>query len=275
MHNVGLIAVDMDGTLLNTEHQISQQNAQALLDARRQGIEIAICSGRMVEDASFLAREAGLPCWICGGNGGRVLDAPYGNLLANHIIAPQAAERCLALMRRYVLDIHAFVGDSIVIQQQEIQPLEEAWYARLLSRGIAGIHTGEEAMDEATTRGLNKLLVMASDPEQMERLAALTEALGDVAGIDITSSWSNNIEIMPSGIHKGTALAQLAQRLGVPQERVMAIGDQENDRQMLTWAGYSVAMGNAPDSIRSLCRFITDDNAHDGVATAIRRWALP
>ena len=95
-----------------------------------------------------------------------------------------------------------------------------------------------------------------------------------LAGVDVTSSWTNNIEIMPSGIDKGSALREISAYLGLTADEVMAIGDQENDRPMLAFAGHSTAMGNATDKIKAICvhRTLTNDEA--GVAYAVRRWAL-
>ena len=274
---IGLIAVDMDGTLFNPETKISEENAQALRDAIQRGIKVAICSGRMPEDIDHYAVAAGLDCWICGGNGCRIHDAPYGNLVEEHLLDAKTARACVGLLERYDargLVVHAAAGTDLILSSIP----EDEWYAdwlrRRASRGRPPILSGWAALREAAERGiLYKMLVTFELEEDDGALAEAVAQLRALPGVDITSSWENNFEVMPAGINKGTALAKLAARLGVPQGSVMAIGDQENDREMLLWAGYGIAMGNATPQIKAISRFVTSDNARHGVAEAVRRWA--
>ena len=90
----------------------------------------------------------------------------------------------------------------------------------------------------------------------------------------IASSWANNIEVMAIGADKGSGLQTLCEKLGVPMEQVMAIGDNENDETMLKAAGLSVAMENATDHIKSICNTVTLDCNHSGVGHAIEQYVL-
>jgi hydroxymethylpyrimidine pyrophosphatase-like HAD family hydrolase len=215
--------------------------------------------------------EAGFSCWVCGSNGCRVLDAPFGRLLEEHALTPEAALACVDLLAAWRMPVTAFVGDEVVIMRAPVSsPLQEAWFEGLPGSDGGNAMEGVDALREAASRGIHKMLVFEAPGSG--KLPNLTVALRALPGVDITSSWVNNIEIMPTGVHKGATLAALAARLGVPREQVMAIGDEANDREMLAWAGCSVAMGNAQPEIKALCRFVTEDNAHNGVAVAIRRW---
>ena len=106
---------------------------------------------------------------------------------------------------------------------------------------------------------MNKLLCMARDEEKLERVR---QALSALPGLDVTSSWSMNLELMPAGVNKGMAVAALAQRLGIGPESV------------LSYAGVSVAMANASERARAAARYRTLSNDEDGVAHAIQRYAL-
>ena len=103
---------------------------------------------------------------------------------------------------------------------------------------------------------------------------AVTRVLHSIPGVEINSSWWDNLEIMAAGVHKGAALRCLAQRLEIPLDEVMAIGDNENDLPMLQVAGLPVAMGNAVESVKQQCAFVTATNDEDGVARAVRRFVL-
>ena len=118
---------------------------------------------------------------------------------------------------------------------------------------------------------MNKLLCMARDEAELERVR---RELAMLPGLEVTSSWSMNLELMPAGVNKGMAVAALAQRLGIGPEHVMALGDYDNDVSMLAYAGVSVAMANASEQARAAAGYHTLSNDEDGVAHAIRRYAL-
>lgn len=274
---IGLIAVDMDGTLLNTESVIAAEDAQALRDAIQAGATLAICSGRMPEDIDYHVAQAGLPCWVCGGNGGRVYDAPYGKLVEEHRLDTGTALACIELLAEYQtreLVLHAYVGPDIALSRVPADEWYADWLRRREKRGRSPVRAGGAALREAAELGIHNMLVAFEGESDSGALAEAAARIRTLPGVDVTSSWEGNFEIMPAGINKGVILAKLAARLGVPRERVMAIGDQENDREMLLWAGYGVAMGNATPRIKEITRFVTNDNAHHGVAEAVRRWAM-
>jgi len=120
--------------------------------------------------------------------------------------------------------------------------------------------------------GISKLVYVEMD--HPERLTALRSALMRIPGVDVTSSWFTNLEIMPKNIHKGFAVRRLAARLGIRMDQVIAFGDNDNDALMLSEVGYGVAMGNAADAARRAALYTTDTNLRDGVAKALRRFIL-
>ncbi len=269
---IRLIAIDMDGTLLGSDNLISEENARALRDANEAGIEIAICTGRMVEEITGYAQRAGFSCWAAGCNGARVLD-PTGKLVIRHDLPDGSARQAAALLLASDLPFNAFYGsDMVLIHDEATSAMQQKWARETVERGEVRVHFGEAALEKALDEGLIKLL--AFEDAVKPRLAEVGAQLDALAGIDVTSSWSDNREIMPEGITKGRALAEIAERLGIPREQVMAIGDHENDRSMLAWAGVSVAMGNATEGIRALCAHQTDPCDHSGVGRAVRRLAL-
>jgi Cof subfamily protein (haloacid dehalogenase superfamily) len=274
---IALIAVDMDGTLLNPESKISDKNAQALRRAAQAGVALAICSGRMPEDIDHHVAKIGLDCWVCGANGCRVYDAPYGRLVEEHTLNTGLALTCIELLEAYDargLVIHLGIGPDITLSRIPADEWYTEWLQKREKRGRPPVRFGAAAMREAAEAGIHNMLVAFEGESDCGALAEAAALLGALPGVDITRSYEDNFEILPAGINKGTALAKLAARLGVPRERVMAIGDQENDREMLLWAGCGVAMGTATPRIKEISRFVTSDNARDGVAEAVRRWAL-
>ncbi len=269
---IRLIAIDMDGTLLGSDNLISEENAQALRDANAAGIAVAICTGRMVEEIVGYARRADFLCWAAGCNGARVLD-PGGKLVIRHDLPDPSARQAVELLLASDLPFNAFyASDMVLIHDEATSPMQQKWARETEERGEVRVHFGEQPLRKALDEGLIKLL--AFEDNARPRLAEVAAQLDALAGIDVTSSWSDNREIMPVGVTKGYALAQIAERLGIPRAQVMAIGDHENDRSMLEWAGVSVAMGNATEGIRALCAHRTESCNESGVARAVRRLAL-
>mgnify|MGYP002612001587 CR=1 FL=1 len=142
----------------------------------------------------------------------------------------------------------------------------------------SGLELAAETGDGQETVRLAKelspdIVVMDFVLARMDGLEVLSE-LAALPGLDVTSSWSMNLELMPAGVNKGMAVSALAQRLGIGPARVMALGDYDNDVSMFSYAGVSVAMANASERARAAARYSTLSNDEDGVAHAIRRYAL-
>ncbi len=270
---IRLIAMDMDGTLLNEEQKISQKNAAALQEAVSQGIHIAICSGRLGGDAALFALDAGLDtCHILALNGAHCLESPRGETYAVRRMDREAAEGCLAVLAEYDCTYACFQPEGAVIFQSARRGRAKRWGSYREREGAPVYRHGPEALREALPQGLCKIVVV--EDEDMGLLESIRQQLSLVPGLDVTSSWQNNLEIMPAGVTKGAAVEELAKRLGLAAGQVMTLGDYDNDLSMIEYAGFGVAMGNATEKIKRAARYVTLSNAEDGLAEAIRRWAL-
>jgi Cof subfamily protein (haloacid dehalogenase superfamily) len=265
-----MLVTDLDGTLISEDDSISEVNLRALHQVRDMGLYIALCSGRDPKSISELALAAGLDdCSIIALNGAIALDRPFGETLEDHRISGSSAKACLDILLPQSGDLMAYLG--------------ETWSAMALSakprptKNPAASPTPEEndirqAFYQMASAGLHKLLYTEMD--HPERLRPLRKKLSLVPGVDVTSSWFTNIEIMPKGIHKGFAVRRLAARLDVSMDQVLAFGDNDNDAPMLAQVGYGVAMGNAADAARSAARYTTDTSQRNGVAKGLERFIL-
>ena len=273
MERVKLIALDMDGTLLLSDHYtVPQENIDAICRADAAGIRVAISTGRMLEDASDFCLRLGLPCMIIAANGARSSDAPLpqGCVLLRHQLEPADAHRAIDMLLESGLLLNGFEDGCVSTVR-----LRQEWQYHLARRGLIRAAYGEEALREAADRGLMKLFAVSggfagetADDRVPRTLARLREALPH---LQITSSGPGNIEIMPPQAGKGAALAATAEHLGLAREQVMAVGDAQNDQSMLEYAYHSVAMGNATDEIKAICRYETATNDECGVARIIER----
>ncbi|MDD3411738.1 MAG: HAD-IIB family hydrolase, partial [Eubacteriales bacterium] len=131
---------------------------------------------------------------------------------------------------------------------------------------------GDEAMNRYKDEGVCKIVYI--DLPRHPRIEELRARLSALNGLDVTSSWENNLELMPAGVGKGPAVSELAQRLGIKREQVMCLGDYDNDLSMIEYAGVGVAMENGSDRVKRAAAWIAPSNQECGVAQAIRRFAL-
>jgi Cof subfamily protein (haloacid dehalogenase superfamily) len=271
---VRLIAMDMDGTLLNDDCRIPEENIRAMREANEAGIRLAIVSGRVPEDISYFMSDAGfLDCFVLGLNGGYCLDKPHGEAIFTHYMADGDVEKCISILESERVTYSAFGRSHVAISRPFATGKElDHWGTNLTRKGHLLYTYGMDGILAQRELGTNKIVYI--DREDPARLARIREQIEKISGVEVTSSWNNNIEIMPRDVHKGTALAMLSNRLHMEQSQVMAIGDNDNDIPMLKWAGYGVAMGNASGGARAAAEFETGDNENAGVAKAIRRFAL-
>lgn len=273
MERIRLIALDMDGTLLASDHHtVPQENIDAIRMAHAAGIRVCICTGRMLEDASDFVTRLGLPCMIIAGNGTRASDGPLpgGHVLLSRALAPQDAHRVLDLLLPFGLMINGF-EDGVV----NTYAPENGQTYHLVERGLTKPFYGEAALRAGADRGILKFYVVndgyagAQEDERIIRARALLQR--ETPHLQITSSSPGNVEVMPSDANKGLALAFIAGRLGLASEQVMAMGDAPNDLSMLEYAYHSVAMANACQTVKDACRYRTQSNDDCGVAKMIRR----
>lgn len=259
MHNgIKLIACDMDGTLLNAHGVVSPGNAQALCDAAKTGIELCVASGRTLPEIREKLKDIDAPFYYLALNGGYI--SVKGRDDIAHPLSREQIELCIDEAERYGLGWLVSTLDGVFVCEWQADMWE---YAR--SR------INRESVLAMSGRVLK---ILCSDRKgNPDGLARAKQSAVD-AGLAVSSSWTDNFEVNAPGINKGKALRELAHTLGIARENVMALGDYENDLQMLEWAGWSVAMGNALPSVAAVAKYRTAHHDDDGVAKAIRRWAL-
>lgn len=271
-HDIRLIAMDMDGTLLNPKQVISPDNAEALRMASQAGIKLAICSGRAASDIAMFALENGLDdCALLGTNGTYCWLSPNREVVSNHVFSQQALDAMIRILNDEKILTAYFAQNKVLVLNDPTNVSATWWTSHRTGPYALKVLYGMEAVPEVSIGGVNKLVATTEEPE---RLARARKQLEKVEGLEITSSWINNLEIMPAGCNKGTAVSELAAQLGLKREHVMTFGDYDNDLPMIEWAGMGVAMGNACEKVKSVAKFVTRTNAEDGVGWAIRKIAL-
>jgi Cof subfamily protein (haloacid dehalogenase superfamily) len=270
-----LIAFDLDGTTLNSDSKISKRNYLALKKAYETGIKLVPCTGRSMfeipEELFYLLDEFGFSVfpWIITDNGSLVYDLERKELIYKNIIPKKTALAILAEGRkRLALSYGSFGIQGATDNKGLIWEAEEAKsfikrYEEKWDLPTANLEELIEWNDSMVKMSIN--FMYAADCESCLNEFSLWP---DVA---LTSAAEKNIEVMIAGTSKGKALEFVSRYCGIPMERIMAIGDNQNDIEMIQSSGFGVAMGNAIPELKKKADWITAANDDDGLALAIEK----
>lgn len=275
---VKLIATDLDGTLLLPDHMsVSEENAEALRLASEKGIKIVIASGRTNDVFPAGVRKLKFIDYALTSNGSSLVtfDTETGEVIDQSSVTEMPYD-----VWKYVFESMTAAGadpeiyscgrsfmDSHRCDRYGIGLLPDELVAELKSH----ITFVDDVRDTLMGKSAEKVCALTI-PE--ENRAELTNLLRCDERLEVTSSIPGNIEVNLKGTSKGRAIAMLCERLGITADEVMTLGDAGNDVEMLKFAGYSVAMGNANAEARAVSKYVTGTNAEHGVAQAIYKYAI-
>ena len=265
---IKLIALDIDGTLLNSKMEVTAAAIEALNKAVARGIHIVLSTGRLVVECADILEK--LPCirYVNGCTGAEVTDLKTGRSVAGRRISGDEARRIYSKLKDLPIMFCAFDpkdGAPHCSRERWQQSVDNA--SPPVRRHIKKFYTPEDSFEDyiANVQELIKVYMPCFTQE------ALVEVKRRMAAepYTVVQCSATDMEIMPVGADKGAGLEQLAQVLGLTSSEVMAIGDSENDLSMLRYAGLPVVMANGSDEAKALAKYITDDNNHDGAAKAV------
>lgn len=261
-----LVALDLDGTLFAHDGALSPATVQAVTAIRSQGVAVALATGRMVDSALPYWRSLGLGSgYLVAYNGCQVVRLPDREVVLSRTLEMATARRIVQAGLAAGLLTQVYVGRELWISRSD--GLAERYIAR---HHIAGwVRPGDEILKwpEPPVK-----LLFQDRPEVLQAFRRRLQDMG-LAGVRIVFSQADYLECIPAGVGKGAALAVVAERLGVPREAVLAMGDQENDIDMLRWAGIGVAMGQAAPPVRAAARLVTLTVEEEGAAVLLEALA--
>lgn len=266
MSGVALVISDVDGTLVGSDKRLTERTRAAVAALRRRGIGFTLVSSRPPFGMRMLVEPLNLTLPFAAFNGG-VITEPDLTPLEEHLIGAEAARAAIELFAAAGVDTWLFTVDSWLARDPNGAYVERERRTVLTEPEIvAGF---APYLDKAA-----KIVGVSAD---FERLAALEgKARERLSGrATVVRSQLYYLDVTPHGTNKGTAVAGLCRRLGVPPERLVTLGDMENDVPMFRAAGFSIAMGNASDAVKQAARAVTLTNDQDGFADAVERLILP
>ncbi len=281
---IKLIAADMDGTLLNSKHEISKENRDSINKAKENGIVFSIATGRRYEDVLPVLKENNIKCQCIVMNGGEYRDED-GKILDKIYLPKEKAREVLDIIKVKGLDIEIYTDRGLystnskeeAIKQTALRIMatnEGVKYEDALKIAYSHSHFKElnyiTDIDEFLNSDINigKFVIFF---ETVEETNNTKEALKGVKDIAVSGSFGRNIEINHVDAQKGFILSKVIEKLGFNKEEVAVMGDSYNDYTMFTEFIETYAMGNAVEDIKNIAKYITDTCDNGGVSKAIEK----
>ncbi len=269
-----LLAVDMDGTLVNSSHIITENTKDTLRRAAEKGVTVIISTGRLYCTPAEYIKELGISAPVICCNGAYIYDSSKDNIMFRNQIKAEDCETIIHICRSNNI-YYYFYSDEEIIGERNFA---EACYHSELTGALpteesSRIVLVDDCISMVRNNGKNvyKFVLWAGDE------AAASAVVRRAAGLCPVSFYKSSrdlIEIVRDGVCKGKSLEMLAGLMNIKKEEVIAIGDGENDVSMLRFAGMGVAMGNACDSAKAAADYITKGCDEDGAAYAINKFIL-
>lgn len=267
-----LIALDLDGTLTNSDKVITPHTFEVLMRAQAAGVRLVLCSGRPTYGIAALARQLKLEengGFVLSCNGANIIDWTTGDLLFRQPLEARFLPQLLELADAHELPLLTYRGDCILATRNDSVYLDEEARINQMPVEVVTDFIAEASRLEG---GAPKCLI----PGDPELLVELEEKMKTIFGdaLSISRSAPFFLEIMAPGVGKDHSLARLLAQLGLSREQLIAFGDGFNDLTMLRFAGMGVAMANAAEEVKAVADFVTLSNDEDGVGHAVEQWVL-
>lgn len=257
-----LICMDIDGTLLNSAQQISENTIQLIQELQKEDHLFYVATGRMYQSAHETARKISPITAVLASNGGIY---NLGAETKEHLLAPETALAIYRIAKSKQLPLFFFSKDAVYYS--EFLPdyfVDKGDQGRVTSGTKQNFHKifDEDEFAQYCSKFINGIIISEDNPDGLT-LGKIE--LSRIPNLHVTSSFSNNIELMPMHVNKANAIKEIQEFYGIPTSNVITFGDGENDKEMIEAAGIGVAMENATQSIKEIAAAVTASNNEEGI----------
>ena len=265
---IKLIAIDMDGTLLNANKQLLEETKQYFKEFHYKDTDtlLVLCTGRpetgirpYLKDLGYLEENH----YIISQNGANIYESQTGNRIMDAFVDSSAIQKWIQLGKEHNIGILGGGVDYYYSFDQEPTEWMES-DVKLVNGQIKRI-----TIEESLTTDFYKILLLADEEQLNEFETVIPDAWREE--FYVVRSQKYLVEVLTKGVNKAYGLEKLAQKLNINRNEIAAIGDAANDIEMLQYVGLPIAMGNATEEVKSLSKMVTDTNENNGVIKAIER----
>ncbi len=264
-----IIALDVDGTLTNSEKRITERTLKALVEAEKQGKKIILASGRHQFGLKGIAEQLELSKYggyIMAFNGGKIFDAKTGDLISATYYPRNYIKPIIDEISQSNITAITYEGDTIITNDKVNEYTDiEAKILGMKSKKV-------DNFTDYITFDINKILLVG-DPALLDgyKQRLIEKYKGYV---DVFKSCPFFLEVMPFGINKGACLSKLLTQIGYSRDQLIACGDSYNDMTMIGYAGLGVCMENGEPDVKKIANVIADTNDNDGIAKIVEKYML-
>jgi Cof subfamily protein (haloacid dehalogenase superfamily) len=266
--DIKLLAVDVDGTLLNSKHEMTERTKTAIRDAVKLGVNIMFATGKTYHAVQPFYQMLGITTPGVFVQGTCVYN-PDGTIRHQQSLPIPVLRRLIPFVEGQGFAVIAYSGSRLLVKAKD---------SRL--DFITDYHEPKpEVVGSLTnllgTVTMNKLVIIGNNAKATKGMYWQVDKMMDGLVHATYAGITTQFEVLPLGVSKGKAVIATAKELGISADRVMTMGDADNDLEMLNFGSVTVAMGNAPDRVKNVAKYVTGSNDHDGAAEAIERFILP
>jgi hypothetical protein len=262
-----LLVLDVDGTLVNSNKEISERTRQAVIDCQENGVKVAIASGRSTEGIRHQAKEIGLDRYggyIISYNGGRITNFQTGEVVYDIPLPPGMIHELYDYSKQENTGILTY-HDGVIIAHSDTDP-----YITIDSKACDIPICVPKDFHKEVDFPVNKC-ILTGEPKHLDLLEP--KAVKDFEGrLSVYRSEGFYLEMMPLGVDKAYGISKLLQKTGYNRGQLICCGDGFNDLPMISYAGLGVAMANAPDSLKELADYVAPSCDEDGLVDVINRF---
>lgn len=264
------IFLDLDGTLLNNEKNITEGNTKAIYKALEKGHKVIIATGRPLLSAIIQANKLGLNtegCFLIAFNGGMLYDTYNKKVIYKKAISSDLVKQLFKEANKHDMHIQTYDDTYVLVEPRNDNAIVRKYCMYIgMEHKLFDVDQCEDAVK-----------CLAIEPERLDVLDEYMDWVNSTYSDELNAFHSNRtyVEIVAKGLDKGEALKQMASLLNIPIENTIACGDEENDLAMIKAAGVGVAMKNGIPSVKAVADYITEnDNNNDGIAEVIEKFML-
>ena len=276
MRKIRLVALDLDGTTLNSEGHIPLNVRDTLEEAIFRGINVIVATGRVFSAITEEVLSLKGLRYVLSSNGALVTDVIDNKMVYENFIDPDAVLDISKTLRQYDFMYEVFTGgkayvdriyfDNIIANKMKISERHTSYIIRTRNPVLDVLSFMVDNKDAIENININFT--------DMEDRIMMRNLLGKKTNITLTNSFDHNLEIGGLTTGKGDAVEKVAGILKIEKNEIMAVGDNPNDKSMLMASGLPVAVANAKDDVKAIAKYITSSNDEGGVAEAIRKFAF-
>ena len=287
-----LVAIDLDGTLLNSYGEVSNKNKEIIQKAMQKGVEVVLSSGRPIMSVKNLANEIGCNNYIICGNGAITYDIQSEEIIYDKFLEKSKVLQIIKICEENSIFFNVYTKDTILTKNLNYNILfynqENATKPEDKKTRITIMQNIEEYIQNRNEEDYLKITVCDNDKVVFGSIIRKLRTIKDIDVLDVAhmsrkliKDGTENVlmqyyytEISNTNVDKWQAIFDLTERLNIKRDEVIAIGDNVNDAEMIKEAGLGVMMGNAAPYIKEMADVVVSDNDNDGVAEAIEKYIL-